>query len=333
MTTRDFLGLVNGTVNFIAEHQLPSGAIPENEDGTIDPWCHVECAIALDLCGRFEQSVRAYRWLSEIQNSDGSWWYTYRDSQPKELAKDSNHSSFVATGLWYNYMVTRDMSFLRQMWPMVEKGIDYTLGLQQPTGEIYWARDEKNEIWPSAPLTVSSCIYQSILDGIKLARVLGFDKPEWNRAVQKLAKVIREQPQLFDTADDNKRGYAMNWYYPVLSGVFNDGRAREQIQREWNQFIVEGSGCKCSLDQPWVTVAETSELVLALSRIDEHQSARTLLEWILPLQDSDGGFWTGIRVPELIIYPPDEKTTWTSAAVIIATLASVGGKDPGNIDG
>ncbi len=331
MTTHDFLELVNRTVTFIGEHQLPSGAIPEYEDGTIGPWCHVECAIALDLCGSFEQSARAYQWLNEKQNPDGSWWYTYEDNQPKELAKDSNHSSYVATGLWYHYTATKDMHFLREMWPMVERGIDFALGLQQPTGEIYWARDDKNEAWPSAPLTASSCIYQSIIDGIKLARVLGFDKPDWAKAGRKLAKAIREQPQLFDTADDNKRGYAMNWYYPVLSGVVRDGKAREHIQKEWTRFVVDGSGCKCSLDQPWVTVAETSELVLALTRIGEPQSARTLLEWIIPLQDSDGGFWTGIRVPELIIYPPDEKTAWTSAAVIIATLASVGGKDPGNV--
>lgn len=330
MTIKDYQELVNRTVNFICEHQLPSGAIPEYEDGTIEPWCHVECAIALDLCGRIEQSDRAYRWLRETQNPDGSWWYTYRDEKPREMAKDSNHSSYIATGAWYHYMATRDISRLQRMWPVVERGIDFAIGLQQPGGEIFWARDDKNEVWPSALLTASSCIYQSILDGVKLARVLKFEKPDWEKAAFKLARVIRGKPHIFDTAGDNHRGYAMNWYYPILTGVVSGREAQEHIVKGWTEFIIDGSGCRCSLDQPWVTVAETCELVVALTRIGEVEKARKLLDWVLPLQDDDGGFWTGIRIPEEIIYPPDEKTTWTSAAMIIAMLASIEGKDPGN---
>ena len=324
--------LTDKVAAFIGNHQLPSGAIPCYRDGPTDPWGHVECTIALDLGGRFDQSTRACEWLSEMQNPDGSWWYTYQDNQPQELAKDSNHSSYVATGVWHHYQVTQDMNFLRQMWPVVEGGINFTLGLQQPTGEVYWARDANDVAWPSALLTASSCIYQSILNGAKIARVLGVDRPDWDEASQRLAGAIREQPQLFDTLGDNKRGYAMNWYYPVLAGIVRGEKAREHILREWREFVVDGWGCKCSLDQPWVTVAETCELSLALIRIGELQRAKKLLDWVLSLQDSDGGFWTGIRIPEEIVYPPGEKTTWTSAAVIMATVANADSRDTGSIN-
>ena len=332
MIAQDLRELVDRTADFIAEHQLSSGAIPWYRDGPTDPWNHVECALALDLCGRFDQFSKAYQWLSAMQNPDGSWWYTYQDSQPQELAKDANHSSYVATGVWQHYLVTKDLDFLRQMWPVIEKGIDFTLGLQQPTGEVYWACDANGIPWPSAPLTASSCIYQSILDGEKIARVLGLEKPEWDEANQKLARAIREQPHLFDTLGDNHRGYAMNWYYPVLTGVVRGEKARRHIHAGWGKFVVDGWGCKCSLDQPWVTVAETCELILALIRIGERQQARTLLDWVLPLQDSDGGFWTGITVPEEIVYPPGEKTTWTSAAVIIAAMAGSSSEDLDSIN-
>ncbi len=330
MTEQHFQQLLKRVTDFISIHQLPSGAIPCYRDGLTNPWDHVECAIALDLGGKSDQAARAYEWLIEMQNPDGSWWYTYQDNQPQELAKDSNHSSYVATGVWHHYQVTQDMNFLRQMWPIVEGGINFTLDLQQPTGEVHWARDLKDAVWPSALLAASSCIYQSILSGVKLARALGFDKPQWDEASQKLARAIREQPQLFDTAGDNSRGYAMNWYYPVLSGVVRDERAKEHILSRWEEFIVDGWGCKCSLDQPWVTVAETCELILALSRIGELQKARTLLDWVLRLQDTDGGFWTGIKLPEQIIYPPNEKTTWTSAAAIMAMVACVDSENTGN---
>ena len=55
--------LLDQQANFISKHQLPSGAIPWYEDGVTDPWDHVECAIALDLTGRFDVAVRAYLWL------------------------------------------------------------------------------------------------------------------------------------------------------------------------------------------------------------------------------------------------------------------------------
>ena len=327
MTSENLRELVNRAAAFIAKHQLHSGAIPYYQDGPTDPWDHVECAIALDLSGKFDQSVRAYHWLNKTQNPDGSWWYTYRDTQPQEMAKDTNHSAYVATGVWQHYLATKDMNFIKQMWPMVESGVNFALSLQQPGGEIYWACDDTGLAWVSALLGGSSCIYQSIQNSLKLARTLGFDKPQWTAASQGLARAIREEPHRFDIVGENKRGYAMNWYYPVLSGIITGNKAKQHIQARWQEFIVDGWGCLCSLDRPWVTVAETCELILALVRIGELEKARTLLDWTLRLQDSDSGFWTGIAVPEEIIYPPGEKTTWTSAAVIVAAVASLEGKD------
>ena len=316
-----FRELATRVADFICSHQLPSGAIPWYRDGVTIPWDHVESAIGLDLCGRLDEAARAYMWLRRIQNPDGSWWYSYLDDQPQELAKDANHSSYVATGVWHHYLATGDVGFLRQMWPMVEKGVDFALGLQQPTGEVYWARDADGAAWPSALLTASSCIWQSMVHGMKIARMLGSDRPEWHEASERLARAIRERPQRFDTLGDNKRGYSMNWYYPVLAGVIRGERARKRILQGWDEFVVEGWGCKCSLDQPWVTVAETCELILSLAGIGESQRAQRLLEWTLQMQDADGGFWTGVRVPEGLIWPPDEKTTWTSASVVMALVA------------
>lgn len=321
MTRPELRDFINRTGSFIAAHQLPSGAIPYYADGVTDPWDHVECAIALDMCGMTDLAVRAYHWLAESQNPDGSWWYTYRDNQPEERAKDSNHSAYIASGVWYHYQVTGDRAFLKEMWPVVEKGLQFTLDLQQPTGEVYWARDFKNEPWPSAPLSGSSCIYQSINSGLKIAGTMGFKRPQWEQAASILLKAIREQPHLFDVHNDNHRGYAMNWYYPVLTGVITDQRARERIDRQWDSYIADGWGCKCSLDQSWVTVAETCELAMALLKIGELERADSLLEWVLKMQDSDGGFWTGMNVDKGLIYPPGEKTTWSAAGVILASLA------------
>src|SRR6202034_4266949 len=56
----------------IAAEQQPSGAIGW-PDGHIDAWNHVECAMALTTCGLRAEARRAYAWLAETQNRDGSW--------------------------------------------------------------------------------------------------------------------------------------------------------------------------------------------------------------------------------------------------------------------
>src|SRR4030043_491159 len=78
-------GLIEEQAAYISRHQLPSGAIPWYEDGVTDPWDHVECAIALDLTGRFDQAVKAYSWLRDKQNADGSWYSSYLDDEPRDL--------------------------------------------------------------------------------------------------------------------------------------------------------------------------------------------------------------------------------------------------------
>ena len=326
MSSRRIQDVINDAVNFISETQLPSGAIPWYQDGLTDPWDHVACAIALDACGRSKVSQQAYQWLRTVQNPDGSWWYTYQDDKPKELTKDSNHSSYVASGVWHHYLATHNKNFLREMWEMVEQGINFALSMQQPTGEIFWARDAKGNVWPSAPLAGCACIWNSLQDALKIANVLGYKRPDWREASDRLVRAIREKPHLFNTLGDNQRGYAMGWYYPVLTGISRGNKARLMIDEEWEDFIIDGWGCKCTLDQPWVTTAETCELIMALIKLGDWSRAKTLLKWVFNQRDSDGGFWTGIKLPEKIIYPAGEKNTWTAAGVILATMASVGGE-------
>ena len=330
----DIQRLIQSQADFIVGQQLPSGAIPWYRGGITDPWDHVECAIALDFSSRCSQAVLAYKWMRDTQNPDGSWYFSYEDDKPQNLTKDTNFSTYLATGLWFHYFVTRDLDFLRYMWPAVEKGINFALSLQQPGGEIYWGLSENNEVWPGAILTASSSTWRSIKYGIRIAKALELDKPDWNEACQRLAGVIKEHPERFDRLGEDKSGHAMTWYYPILVGLIKGKQAEGRLSRRWQDFIIDGWGCKCFADRQSVCIAETFELVLALARTGARDKAKMVLDWVVQFTDSDGVFYREAYWPQRQIRRSElepqahEKNTWTSAAAILAMVALDGIKTP-----
>ena len=72
-----------------------------------------------------------------------------------------------------------------------------------------------------------------------------------------------------------------------------------------------------------MTGAETCELVLALCAIGDHARATVLLGDMQHLRDPDGSYWTGYVYPDDARWP-EEKTTWTSAAVVLASAMLTG---------
>jgi MMP endo-(1,4)-3-O-methyl-alpha-D-mannosidase len=329
---QDIQRLIQSQADFIVSQQLPSGAIPWYRGGIIDPWDHVECAMALDVSGRSAAAKLAYEWMRDVQNHDGSWYFSYRNDKPENLTKDTNFSTYIATGMWFHCLTTRDLDFLRYMWPAVEKGIDFALSLQQPGGEIYWGLSEENEVWPGAILTASSSTWLSIKCGTRIAKKLGMDKPAWNKACQKLATAIKEHPERFDRLGEDKSGHAMTWYYPILVGLLKGKQAEERISRGWQDFMIDGWGCKCFADGKSVCVAETFELILALAKMGARDRATMVLDRVLQFQDSGGVFYREVYWPHREIRKSemepqtDERNTWTSAAAILA-MAALEGKE------
>ena len=59
----------------------------------------------------------------------------------------------------------------------------------------------------------------------------------------------------------------MDWYYPVLGGAVRGAGAAARLHAGWDEFVVPGLGVRCVSDEPWVTGAETCELVIALDAV------------------------------------------------------------------
>ena len=112
----------------------------------------------------------------------------------------------------------------------------------------------------------------------------------------------------------------MDWYYPVLCGVYDKEKSLLQIKSKWSEFVIQGKGCKCVVEEPWVTVAESSELVAALVRIGQISEAKDLFNSLHQWKDDDGLYWTGYVYTDKKFWPV-EKPTWTAGAVLLAADA------------
>ena len=107
--------------------------------------------------------------------------------------------------------------------------------------------------------------------------------------------------------------FSMDAYYPLLC---NCGK-RTDAEKVLQKFYVEGMGGKCVADEPWVTLAESSECVIALFKIGMKAEAPKIFSEILKYKNSSGYFPTGYQY-DLDIFWPDENSTWTNAAIIMA---------------
>jgi hypothetical protein len=301
----------------IVDNQLSSGEIPWCEGQKTDPWDHVEAAMGLTIGGYLAESRRAFEWMVQNQNEDGSWFSAYMQGVPEDRTRDANLSCYIAVGVFHHYLITGDTGFLKRMWKAVSEAIEFALSLQTPDGEIHWAISPQGKVDPMALLTGSSSIFLSLKCALAIAGTLGHPVPAWQLALTRLGDAIRNKPHLFNVT---KSRFSMYWYYPILAGVLTGFKAQARIDKYWKKYIIEERGVRCVYDEPWVTIAESSELAIALAAMGNFELAKIVFSWIVDRRYEDGSYWCGFTCPDIIIWPED-KITWTNAAALIAADA------------
>jgi hypothetical protein len=305
------------TAEWIASLQLPTGMIPWFRGGHADPWNHTEAAMALLLAGRRPEADRAFEWLAATQHGDGSWCRYYLAEGVEDPRRDPNVGAYVAAGAWWHYLTTGDLGFLETMWPTIEGAVEFVLRLQEPGGEILWSMDPDGHLGRYALLTSTASIHHSLRCAVAVAERLGFERPEWELASDRVVEAIVHRPDAFAPKDR----WAMDWYYPILSGALQGEVAIQRIEARWSEFVMEGVGVRCVSDEPWVTAAETAECAMALDAIGLRQRAVELVVGTRHMREDDGSYWTGCVHPQCVRYPGGERTTYTAAAVLMADHA------------
>lgn len=327
-------GFFEGAVARILELQRADGAIPWFDGGVVDPWNHTEAAMGLATVGHIQAAEHAYGFLADTQLADGSWWGQYGALVPIEggryvsgaeakRIRDTNFCAYPATGIWHHYLITEDRAFLARHFPMVERAIDWVLTWQSEHGEVRWSANDPATPENDALFAGNCSIYKSLESALRCAGALGKSNARWGAARERLGATIRDKPHRFDRTWGSKAHFAMDWYYPVLAGAVAGGDARERIEARFEEFVVQDIGCRCLSQVPWVTIAESAELALALARVGRVDDAAQLLSWQHRWRDEGGAYWMGHQYAEGLPWPA-ERPAWTAAAVILAADALTG---------
>jgi hypothetical protein len=317
---------VIASAEHIASLQTESGMIPWWTGGHCDPWNHVETAMALDVAGLHREAEHAYEWLADIQRSDGSWHNYYlpdggRDVAVEEDKIDTNVVAYIATGVWHHWRCTADRSFVDNLWPTVERALDFVLSLRRADGLVLWAVEaDGTRPWDYALLTGSSSIQHALRCGAAVGLATGSPRPDWVEAADVMCSSITYDPRAFQP----KTRWAMDWYYPVLTGALEGEWAKIRLADGWPTFSMENLGVRCVMDEPWVTASETAEASLAYAAIGDFATATDLLRWTRSHRCPDGSYVTGLVHPERVVFPADETSAYTAAAVILAADAIAG---------
>ena len=316
------------TAASIAAMQEPDGAVPWTVGEHTDAWNHVEAAMALLVGGQPEASDRAYAWCLETQRDDGSWPMKIVGGVVEDDSGESNMAAYLAVGVWHHWLVRRDFDFVNHYWPTVRRALDWVVSMQLPWGGIAWSQEwadgRPGRVNEDALLAGSSSIYQSLRAGVALSELVDDPQPEWELAGGRLGHALREHRDRFL----DKSTFSMDWYYPVLGGAVRGDAGRRLLDARWDEFVVPGLGIKCVNTNPWVTGAETCELVLALDAVGDRDRALALFADMQHLRDTEGRYWTGYVYPDKVNWP-GEHTTYTAAAVILAADA-LGHDTPGS---
>ena len=197
------------------------------------------------------------------QLGDGSWFNYYLGDRVKDARLDTNVCAYVATGVYHYLLATGDVDFAVELWPDVERAIEFVLRWQLDDGTVRWSLDALGRPESYALLTGSSSIFHALRCAVALAERLGDARPAWELAAGRLGHAVAHHPGAFAP----KNEFAMDWYYPIFSGALDGEAGERRLDDGWERHVMDDYGVRCVSTSDWVTAAETAECVLTLDAL------------------------------------------------------------------
>jgi hypothetical protein len=290
--------------NWIISNQSPSGAIFWDEKGKCDPWDHCECLIALAIYEEWEHFWKGVNWFFTNLNKDGLIYAEFQNEKPSKLHYESHHAPYIIMPLIQASLIDQEQDYKKiltnEQLLKLENIFEVLNDFKDEDGYFYWAKDS-NGYSDNSLITASMSILLSLV--AKDKSFPKFKTDVWHKKFNR------------DGVDRSR--FSMDFYYPFLAGIKNN---KKEFLDSLDNYYVKGLGVKCVAEEPWVTIAESSECVISALIHGNENIAKEIFNDIQQFQNKDGIFPTGYQY-DMEIFWPDENSTWTNAAVIIAAHA------------
>jgi len=290
--------------NWIISNQSPSGAIFWDEKAKCDPWDHCECLIALAIYEEWEHFWRGVNWFFTNLNEDGLIYAEFQNEKPSKLHYESHHAPYIIIPLIQASLIDQEQDYKKiltnEQLLKLENVFEALNEFKDEDGYFYWAKDS-NGYSDNSLITASMSILLSLAAKDKSLPMFNIDM--WQ--------------EKFNRDGIDRSRFSMDFYYPFLAGIKNN---RKEFLDLLDNYYVKGLGVKCVAEEPWVTIAESSECVISALIHGNENIAKEIFNDIQQFQNKDGIFPTGYQY-HMEIFWPDENSTWTNAAVIIAAHA------------
>ena len=302
-------------IAWIKDNQMSDGSILWDDKGKCDPWDHIECLIALAIYEEHEPFHAGIEWF--LENLDDQFMIPplFQKQQSVHEHFELHHPPYLAVALLQYFYTTNDKRILLDNLEVIRGIAKKTLEARDEYGYFFWARDKKG-LLDNSLITATSSIYLSLKCILSIYKILGIRSLKLENEIAEINKIFDLKSARFNRDKIDRSRFSMDCYYPYLSGLLDDGRLLESLKK----FYVDGMGIKCVIEEPWITFAESSEAIIALVKCEEKKFAEQIFNDIMNFRGDDGIFSTGYQFSEKI-YWPDERSTWTNAAVIIAADA------------
>ena len=157
----DKIEFYRDSIKFILDVQAGDGSITWEKDAKLDPWDHVESAMALAVAGEIEGAKKAYEWMQSNQERVGGWFSEYKSGVASKRRIETNFAAYICVGIWHFYLITKDKDFLEEYFPVLDRAMDFVTSMQTQHGDILWAIDEEGSRLDDSLVTGSSSIYKS----------------------------------------------------------------------------------------------------------------------------------------------------------------------------
>ena len=274
--------------------------------------------MALAVCGLRHRPRRPTSGCADSQLADGSWFNYYLAVGVKDPRLDTNVCAYVATGVWHHYLVTGDSTCCAAMWPTIERALDFVAAVaasRRLRALVARPRGPARGLRPADRVVLRSTTRCAA----------GWPAP---------SSSARSAP----TGSWPPAGWATPW--PTTPG-----RSRRRTSSPWTGT----TRCSPGLSRATAGRAPDRRRVGRLRdggprralRVDRRLGDRRrdrrvrdgprrardggrgarLLAWAQGLRLADGSYWTGMVYPEQVTFPAMERTTYTSAAMVLAADA------------